>query len=45
MIASPMNQLEHSLVVQKNITSTEQLRGKVLGISALGSLILREGYA
>src|SRR5688572_25989522 len=46
MIASPMNQLEHSLVVQKNITSTEQLRGKVLGISALGSLtdiILREG--
>ena len=41
-----MNQLEHSLVVQKNITSTEQLRGKVLGISALGSLtdiVLREG--
>jgi NitT/TauT family transport system substrate-binding protein len=46
LIASPMNQLEHSLVVQKNITSTEQLRGKVLGISALGSLtdiVLREG--
>lgn len=46
LIASPTNQLEHSLVVQKNITSTEQLRGKVLGISALGSLtdiILREG--
>lgn len=46
MIASPMNQLEHSLVVQKNITSTEQLRGKVMGISTLGSLtdiILREG--
>jgi NitT/TauT family transport system substrate-binding protein len=46
MIASPMNQLEHSLVVQKNITSTEQLRGKVIGISTLGSLtdiILREG--
>jgi NitT/TauT family transport system substrate-binding protein len=45
MIASPMNQLEHSLVVQKNITSTEQLRGKVMGISTLGSLtdiILRE---
>ena len=38
MIASPMNQLEHSLVVQKNITSTEQLRGKVMGISTLGSL-------
>jgi ABC-type nitrate/sulfonate/bicarbonate transport system substrate-binding protein len=46
MIASPMNQLEHSLVVQKNITSTEQVRGKVIGISTLGSLtdiILREG--
>ena len=33
MIASPMNQLEHSLVVQKNITSVEQLRGKILGMS------------
>jgi ABC-type nitrate/sulfonate/bicarbonate transport system substrate-binding protein len=46
MIASPMNQLEHSLVVQKNITGAEQLRGKVMGISTLGSLtdvILREG--
>ena len=46
MIASPLNTLEHSLVVQKNITSTEQLRGKIMGISALGSLtdiILREG--
>jgi NitT/TauT family transport system substrate-binding protein len=46
MIASPMNQLEHSLVVQKNITSVEQLRGKVLGMSTAGSLtdiLLREG--
>jgi NitT/TauT family transport system substrate-binding protein len=46
MIASPLNTPEHSLVVQKNITSTEQLRGKIMGISALGSLtdvILREG--
>lgn len=46
MIASPLNQLEHSLVVQKNLTSVEQLRGKVMGISALGSLtdiVLREG--
>jgi NitT/TauT family transport system substrate-binding protein len=46
LIASPMNQLEHSLVVQKNITSTEQLRGKVLGMSTAGSLtdvLLREG--
>ncbi len=46
MIASPMNQLEHSLVVQKNISSVEQLRGKVLGMSTAGSLtdiLLREG--
>ena len=46
MIASPLNQLEHSLVVQKNITSTEQLRGKILGMSTAGSLtdiLLREG--
>lgn len=46
MIASPLNQLEHSLVVQKNITTTEQLRGKVMGITILGSLtdiVLREG--
>src|SRR4029434_4341598 len=46
LIASPMNQLEHSLVVHKNITSTEQLRGKVLGMSTVGSLtdiLLREG--
>jgi len=46
LIASPINQLEHSLVVQKNITSTEQLRGKVLGMSTAGSLtdiLLREG--
>ena len=46
LIATPMNQLEHSLVVQKNITGTEQLRGKVLGMSTQGSLtdiLLREG--
>jgi NitT/TauT family transport system substrate-binding protein len=46
LIASPMNQLEHSLVVQKNITGTEQLRGKILGMSAAASLtdiLLREG--
>src|SRR5213593_4063833 len=45
MIASSMNQLEHAVVAQKNITSVEQLRGKVLGISALGALtdiIMRE---
>jgi len=46
LIASPMNQLEHSLVVHKSITSAEQLRGKVLGMSTAGSLtdiLLREG--
>ena len=46
LIASPMNQLEHSLVVQKSITNVEQLRGKVLGMSTVGSLtdiLLREG--
>jgi len=46
LIASPMNHLEHSLVVQKHITSVEQLRGKVLGMSTVGSLtdiLLREG--
>jgi ABC-type nitrate/sulfonate/bicarbonate transport system substrate-binding protein len=46
LIASPNNQLEHSLVVQKSITSTEQLRGKVLGMSTAASLtdiLLREG--
>jgi ABC-type nitrate/sulfonate/bicarbonate transport system substrate-binding protein len=45
MIASSMNQLEHAVVAQKNITSVEQLRGKVLGMSALGALtdiIMRE---
>ena len=46
LIATPMNQLEHSLVVQKNITNVEQLRGKVLGMSTQGALtdiLLREG--
>jgi len=46
LIASPMNQLEHSLVVQKSIVNVEQLRGKVLGMSTVGSLtdiLLREG--
>src|SRR5438874_6044584 len=46
LIASPLNQLEHSLVVQNTIASAEQLRGKVLGMSVAGSLtdiLLREG--
>ena len=45
MIASSMNQLEHAVVGQKNITAVEQLKGKVLGISSLGALtdiIMRE---
>jgi ABC-type nitrate/sulfonate/bicarbonate transport system substrate-binding protein len=46
LIASSMNQLEHAVVAHKNITSVEQLRGKVLGISAPGALtdiLMREG--
>jgi NitT/TauT family transport system substrate-binding protein len=46
LIASSMNQLEHAVVAQKSITSVEQLRGKILGISAVGSLtdiLMREG--
>jgi ABC-type nitrate/sulfonate/bicarbonate transport system substrate-binding protein len=46
LIASSMNRLEHAVVAQKSITSVEQLRGKILGISALGSLtdiLMREG--
>ena len=46
LIASSMNQLEHAIIAQKNITNVEQLRGKVLGISALASLtdiLMREG--
>ena len=46
MLASSMNQLEHAVVAQKSITSVEQLRGKILGISAQGSLtdiLMREG--
>ena len=45
MIASSMNQLEHAVIADKSITSVEQLRGKVLGMSAPGALtdvVLRE---
>src|SRR5438093_12972027 len=41
-----MNQLEHAVVAQKSITNVEQLRGKILGISAIGALtdiLMREG--
>jgi len=46
MIGSSMNQLEHAVIAQKNITGAEQLRGKILGISAQGALtdiLMREG--
>jgi ABC-type nitrate/sulfonate/bicarbonate transport system substrate-binding protein len=46
MLASSMNQLEHAVVAHKSIATVEQLRGKVLGISAQGSLtdiLMREG--
>jgi ABC-type nitrate/sulfonate/bicarbonate transport system substrate-binding protein len=46
LIASSMNQLEHAVVAHKNITNIEQLRGRILGISAPGALtdiLMREG--
>ncbi|HEY7316345.1 MAG TPA: ABC transporter substrate-binding protein [Candidatus Binatia bacterium] len=46
LIASSMNRLEHAIMVQNNINAVEQLRGKVLGISTVGSLtdiLMREG--
>ena len=38
MIASSLNQLEHAVVAHQSITGVEQLRGKIMGISAPGSL-------
>src|SRR5262249_48023932 len=38
LIASSMNLLAHSLFVETNLDDVEQLRGKVLGISTVGSL-------
>ncbi|MBI4525193.1 MAG: ABC transporter substrate-binding protein [Deltaproteobacteria bacterium] len=38
LIGSSMNRLDHYLVVHPNITGTQDLRGKVIGISALGAL-------
>ena len=46
LIASPMDRVDHSLVVQKSIGRIEDLRGKILGFSSAGSLtdvVLREG--
>jgi NitT/TauT family transport system substrate-binding protein len=45
MIGSSLNQLEHAVVAQKSITGVEQLRGRIIGMSAPGALtdiVLRE---
>lgn len=38
LVGASMNHLDHYLVVQPSITRTQDLRGKIIGISALGSL-------
>ena len=38
MIGSSLNQLEHAVVAQKSIVGVEQLRGKIIGMSAAGAL-------
>lgn len=38
LVGASMNRLDHSLVVLASITSSQDLRGKIIGISALGSL-------
>lgn len=45
LIGSSMNRLDHYLVVHPSITNSQELRGKIVGISTLGSLtdlVLRE---
>jgi ABC-type nitrate/sulfonate/bicarbonate transport system substrate-binding protein len=45
MIASSFNRLEHAVVADKSIAGVEQLRGKIIGMSAPGALtdvVLRE---
>ena len=37
-LASTMNRLDHVLIVQPNIKDVQDLRGKTLGVSALGSM-------
>jgi ABC-type nitrate/sulfonate/bicarbonate transport system substrate-binding protein len=37
-LASTMNRLDHVLVVQPNIKDVQDLRGRTLGVSALGSM-------
>jgi ABC-type nitrate/sulfonate/bicarbonate transport system substrate-binding protein len=39
LIASTMNRLDHSLVVQPSIKSIGDLRGKTLGIGSLGAMV------
>lgn len=46
LIATALNRVDHSLMVQPNITTPQELRGKILGVSTLGALtdvVLREG--
>jgi ABC-type nitrate/sulfonate/bicarbonate transport system substrate-binding protein len=38
MIASSLNQLEHAVMAHKSIAGVEQLRGKIIGMSAPGAL-------
>jgi ABC-type nitrate/sulfonate/bicarbonate transport system substrate-binding protein len=38
LVGSSMNHLDHYLVVHPSITRVQDLRGKIIGISALGSL-------
>jgi NitT/TauT family transport system substrate-binding protein len=45
MIASSLNQLEHAVMAHKSIAGVEQLKGKIIGMSAPGALtdvVLRE---
>lgn len=46
LIATALNRVDHSLMVQPKINSIQELRGKVLGMSTPGALtdvVLREG--
>ena len=46
LIGTALNRVDHSLMVQPNITTPQELRGKILGVSTSGALtdvVLREG--
>ncbi len=46
LIGTALNRVDHSLMVQPNITTPQDLRGKILGVSTQGALtdvVLREG--